>query len=213
VGGGRAESTGAELSSVAGSLKISASGRGGSTANPDRTQTVTESQRRWRARQRLGLDTLAVPAEWFPLFRPPTFRPLKLKIHLDLIERAPITAEEVDAALSIHCRSLSYLRAQVEGADRVDLDGNPAAADTAEEAANAKARIAAIRLRVKERKAKLAAPSKPTEARQRPSAGPGVTIAPKATKPATRQPGRPAIDLSGRWKGWRHERDDRLREA
>ena len=205
MGGGRAESTGAELSSVAGSLKISASGRGGSTANPDRTQTVTESQRRWRARQRLGLDTLAVPAEWFPLFRPPTFRPLKLKIHLDLIERAPVTAEEVDAALSIHCRSLSYLRAQVEGADRVDLDGNPAAADTAEEAANAKARIAAIRLRGTQGQANRSPPAAVCRSWR--------TIAPKATKPATRQPGRPAIDLSGRWKGWRHERDDRLREA
>jgi sRNA-binding protein len=201
VAAGRAGSTGAELSSVAGSLGIVASGRGGHSAKPEPAQTATESERRWRERRRLGLDVLNVLSELFPtVFRPPSFRPLKLKIHLDLIERAPVTAEEVHAALSIHCRSLPYLRASTEGAVRVDLDGNPAGAVTAEEAANAKARIAAIRQRVKERKAKLAAPSKPTEARQRPSAGSGVPLAPKATKPAPRQPGRPVIDLSRTWK-------------
>ena len=187
-----------ELSSVAGSLGIVASGRGGSSAKPE---PVTESQRRWRERRRLGLDVLSVLSELFPaVFLPPAFRPLKLKIHLDLIERA-LTAEEVAAALSIHCRSLSYLCASTEGAVRVDLDGNPAGTVTTEEASNAKARIAAIRLSVKERKAKLAPAPKPPETRRRPSPGPGVTtIATQATKPATRQPGRPVIDLSGRWK-------------
>ena len=111
---------------------------------------------------------LSVLSELFPVFRPPTFRPLKLKIHLDLIERAPVTPEEVHAALSIHCRAHSYLRASTEGAVRVDLDGKPAGAVTAEEAANARARIAAIRQRVKERKAKLAPPPKPI---QKPASG------------------------------------------
>jgi ProP effector len=174
VSPGKAAGAGAELSAT-GPPGIDASGRGGSSAKSDQAQTVTESQRRWRERRRVGLDVLSVLSELFPtVFRPPTFRPLKLKIHLDLIERAPVTAEEFDAALSIHCRAHSYLCASTEGAVRVDLDGNPAGTVTAEEAANAKARIAAIRQRVKERKAKLAATPKPTEARQRPSAGSGT---------------------------------------
>ena len=84
---------------------------------PNPTNHKLNSQRRWHARRKLGLDVLGVFSELFPaVFAPPNFRPLKLKIHLDLIERAPVTAEEVDAALSIHCLALPYLRAQIEGA-------------------------------------------------------------------------------------------------
>jgi ProP effector len=169
----------------------------------DKDEAPSKTNRRkqqWFARRRLGLDVLAVLSELFPLaFRPPTFRPLKLKIHLDSIERAPVTPEEVDAALSIHCRSLSYLRASTEGAVRVDLDGNPAGTVTAEEAAGAAANVARIRQRAKDRKA---ASAKPKEARQPPAASSGATpIAPKVAKPALRQPGRPIISLGGAWKG------------
>ncbi len=191
---------GADVSASGSQVIAASSDRAVSNAKSNKAQT--EPQRRWHAWRKLGLDVLGVFSELFPaVFQPPNFRPLKLKIHLDLIERAPVTAEEVDAALSIYCRAHSYLCASTEGAVRVDLDGNPAGTVTTEEAANVKARIAAIRQQVKERKAKLAATPKPTEARQRPSAGSGITLAPKATKPATRQPGRPVIDLSGRWKG------------
>jgi hypothetical protein len=190
---------------------VSANGPQGIAANSDRAvsnaksepvQTLNESRRRWLARRRLGLDTLAVLSEWFPLaFKPPVFRPLKLRIHLDLIERAPVTAEEVHAALSIHCHALSYLRAQVAGAPRIDLDGNPAGVVSAEEAASARGGLAGYLQRLKARKAAKTGAPKPTEARQRPSAGEGVPVAPKALTHVLGQRGRPVISLGGGWKG------------
>jgi sRNA-binding protein len=196
---------------AAGSQGIVASGCGDHNAKPESTQQVTQAQLRARER-RLAVDTLCVLAELFPAaFRPPSIRPLKIGIRADLIARAAVTEAEAEIALGYHCRSLRYLRGMIAGAARVDLDGLEVGPVTADDATFAKVRIAAIRRRRKAPKAAAGSrkvpaapkpePAKPTEARQRPSAGSGITLAPKATKPATRQPGRPVIDLSGRWKG------------
>jgi hypothetical protein len=70
-------------------------------------------------------QTLAALAEFYPIAFGLPARPLKIGIHLDLIERAPVTAKETREALRCHCGSFSYLRVVVEGADRIDLDGKP----------------------------------------------------------------------------------------
>jgi sRNA-binding protein len=195
---------GADVSAAGSQVIAASSDRAISNAKSNKAQT--ESQRRWHAWRKLSLDVLAVLSELFPaVFRPPNFRPLKLKIHLDLIERAPVTAEEVHVALSIHCHRLSYLRVQVEGAERVDLDGNPVGVVTAEQAIGAKSAIASIRKRLKERRAAARAalkpePPTPIEARGGPADCSGLHTAPKATKPASGRPDRPIIGLGGGWK-------------
>ena len=116
-------------------------------SNP--TPQATQATQR---RQRI-LDTLATLAERFPAAFA-LHRPLKVSIHLDLRERAAaITNAEIAEALKFHCGALAYLLALTEGATRLDLDGSPAGQVTADEAAHAKATIAAIRER---------APPKPT---------------------------------------------------
>jgi sRNA-binding protein len=52
-------------------------------------------------------------------------KPLKLKIHLDLIA-ALGEGEHVNAALGYYCRNIGYQRALKPGAARIDLEGNEA---------------------------------------------------------------------------------------
>jgi sRNA-binding protein len=71
-------------------------------------------------------------------------RPLKLKIHLDIQAGlgGAITPTELHKALGVYCANDAYLRSSQEGAQRIDLDGNPAGIVTAEEAQHARARLA-----------------------------------------------------------------------
>jgi sRNA-binding protein len=211
---------GAELS-AAGAQGIVASGRGGHNAKPESTQQVTQAQLRARER-RLAVDTLCVLAELFPAgFRPPSIRPLKIGIRADLIARAPVTEAEAEIALGYHCRSLRYLRGMIAGAARVDLDGLEVGPVTAGDATFAKVRIAAIRRRRKARKAAAGShkvpaapkpePAKPTEARQRPSAGSGITQPPRRRSQPRASLGGPLSTFPAAGRAWRHERDDRLR--
>ena len=100
-----------------------------------------------RRRQRT-VDTLPrFSAEWFVAFRPLQRGPLKLGVCRDLLEQAPLSAKEAHQALRWRCNSLNYYRATIEGAARVDLDGEPAGQVTADEAAFAKLKVAALERR------------------------------------------------------------------
>src|SRR4029450_13593727 len=68
-------------------------------------------------------------------------QPLKYKIHEDLLS-AGVEHKVAAAALSSHCNNPRYLMSMVEGATRVDLQGQPAGVVTAEEAARAQQRLA-----------------------------------------------------------------------
>jgi ProP effector len=68
-------------------------------------------------------------------------QPLKYKIHEDLLS-AGVEHKMAAAALSSHCNNPRYLMSMVEGATRVDLQGQPAGVVTAEEAARAQQRLA-----------------------------------------------------------------------
>src|SRR5262245_29479725 len=63
-------------------------------------------------------------------------QPLKYKIHEDLLS-AGVEHKVAAAALSSHRNSPRYLMSMVEGATRIDLQGQPAGMVTAEEAARA----------------------------------------------------------------------------
>ena len=71
-------------------------------------------------------------------------RPLKLGIHSDVLAKlnGAITPKECATALRIYCANRFYLQSCIEGAPRVDLNGEAAGQVTADEAANATQRRA-----------------------------------------------------------------------
>jgi ProP effector len=77
-------------------------------------------------------DIIDILAEWFPqafVVYEARRRPLKIGIHLDIIERTggAIERQELSRALRIYVANNGYLmRASRPGAVRVDLDGQPA---------------------------------------------------------------------------------------
>jgi sRNA-binding protein len=72
-------------------------------------------------------------------------RPLKIGIHNDILGAVDgaLTPLELSKAMGAYCANSAYLRSSQEGAQRIDLDGNPAGTVTADEEAHAKARLAA----------------------------------------------------------------------
>jgi ProP effector len=99
------------------------------------------SRRRQREKEREKWRAiLGLLAEQYP--RAFTFPPKLLKVGIrdDLITAVggSLAKRDVVGALKIYCHSVSYVKLQVEGAVRVDLDGSPSGAVTADEAAAAR---------------------------------------------------------------------------
>jgi ProP effector len=71
-------------------------------------------------------------------------KPLKVGVRDDVIAalNGAITDKEVSRALRWYCGNSGYLKACVEGAPRIDLNGEAVGTVTAEEADNARARLA-----------------------------------------------------------------------
>jgi ProP effector len=111
-------------------------------------------------------------------------QPLRIGIDGDLAERCPaIDRFERMAVLRYYCTRPMYLRACIEGAVRVDLDGNPAGVVTAAEAAFAAARLVEA---LAEREARRAA--------REPAAAPTPSSKPApASKSPTSKPASPAM--------------------
>jgi ProP effector len=93
--------------------------------------------------------TLKYLAERFPqtfvleIYQP--HRPLKIGIAADIVASCPeLDRRVVGKALGTYTGRIMYLRAFVEGAVRVDLDGHPAGEVSAADAEHAAARLAEI---------------------------------------------------------------------
>jgi ProP effector len=72
-------------------------------------------------------------------------KPLKIGIDADIIARTPdILLADLIAALRCYVVNAGYLARSVEGAPRIDLDGNPVGTITPDQARNASIRHAAI---------------------------------------------------------------------
>lgn len=83
--------------------------------------------------------------------------PLKIGIDADLAERAPdIGPWSRTCAIQNYVGEEAYLAAMIEGAARLDLDGNPAGIVTAHAARHAAARLAKIAARREQRKREAA---------------------------------------------------------
>ncbi len=91
-------------------------------------------------------------------------KPLKIGIHLELLERHPdLDFVGLKRALTLHCGRFAYKKALTKpGAARLDLDGQPDGEVTAEQAEIARQRLAELKAALKAKKAtKSPAPSTP----------------------------------------------------
>jgi ProP effector len=92
--------------------------------------------------------TIALLAERYPnvfAIQLERVRPLAVGICQTLRLFAPdIPSQQLRAALKAYCRHGSYLRAMVEGAPRIDLDGAPSGVVTGDAARHAAERLAAV---------------------------------------------------------------------
>ncbi len=138
-------------------------------------------------------DTITTLAERFPS----TFfvyearrRPLRIGIYHDILAVAGnFDREELKETIRYYCGNAQYLRACVEGAAWIDLDGNEAGCVTAEQAANAAKSLAGQRKRklAAKRAAKLGAEWSTAWARRRehaaaprpPELAPALDLRPK----------------------------------
>ncbi len=90
-------------------------------------------------------------------------KPLKIGIHLELLERHPdLDFVGLKRALTLHCGRFAYQKALKPGAARLDLEGQPDGEVTAEQAEIARQRLAELKAALKAKKsAKSPAPSTP----------------------------------------------------
>jgi len=98
---------------------------------------------------RIALATRSILVEKFPACFVPDKapkRPLKIGIVSDIRERLPeMAGSRISRALYTYTDGPTYLDFVIEGADRIDLDGNPAGKVTAREAVDAARRSVGVR--------------------------------------------------------------------
>jgi ProP effector len=113
----------------------------------DKPPTILSTRQR---RDQAITATIALLAETFPK----TFfvfqerrRPLKIGIHRDIQAKldGAITLPELHQALGFYCNNPVYVSHLRKGTERLDLEGKPAGAVTADEEARAKATLAGIK--------------------------------------------------------------------
>ncbi len=130
------------------------------TANDSNTISKTvKDNRAWRAAR---IDTLLTLRQRFPnaFARLSDYRrrPLKIGIHLDLRAAMPdLDPIEISRALSYYVSDVRYHRACTEGAERIDLNGNPAGVVSASEAENSKRSVTGIEAKLARRREQRAA--------------------------------------------------------
>jgi len=137
-----------------------------------------------------AVAVLRILMERFPnCFNWNDHRPLKIGIHQDLVTRG-IDRQTVRLGLSRYCGHIGYQNALVEGATRIDLDGQPAGIVTSQEAGFAAKNYAAmLEASVRKQKARCERAAHghkaAAEARQRPT-----VIGPAAAAPPVTSSGR-----------------------
>ena len=121
--------------------------------------------------------TLDLLAEKYPhCFHlcPDRRRPLKVGIHTDLLRAGAIGKKRMKRFLKVYANGVGYLRNSVQGAWRYDLTGNHVGEVTADEAADAKQRLAWIEKRKADRAAAKKAAEEAAEIARR---GPRLSLA------------------------------------
>jgi sRNA-binding protein len=128
---------------------------------PANTTTADRTTERSRARQRAWIsarvDTLLTLRQKFPhafaRLSDCRRRPLKVGIHLDIQAALPdLDPIEISRALRYYVSDIRYHRGCIEGAERIDLDGNAAGTVTAAEAENSKRSVTGIEAKLTQRR-------------------------------------------------------------
>ena len=115
-------------------------------------------------------------------------KPLKVEIDVDLAERCPaISRSERSVLLHYYCTRLMYLSGCVEGALRVDLDGNPAGTVSARDAEHAAGKLAAA-LAIREARRLAAKAASEREAAKEAAASTPTTKPASAASPIAKRP-------------------------
>jgi len=135
----------------------------------------------------------ALLAEWYQRYGSAFFkghtRPLQVGIHEALAEREPWPEKLVRRALACYVNLPRYLKAVREGAERIDLAGQPAGVVDAQAAEHARRKLDRLQADRQQRRGKAAGPgraAKPRAAGRKPAA-PVADKAP-AAKPAQAEP-------------------------
>jgi ProP effector len=105
--------------------------------------TLLPGGRGLRAVKRLAELQNRFPIAFRYLGAPAPWQPLRIGIHLEIAERAPDLATPLgllQSALAVYVKHPQYAEGLIEGAARIDLDGNSAGVVTAQQAAAAGAR-------------------------------------------------------------------------
>lgn len=114
----------------------------------DTATPVNKSKSKNRSANQAALKLLM---ETYPeVFNRENVRPLKIGIQEDLIEDGKVAKNKIKRALASYVRAPQYFRSMVEGADRVNLQGESAGAVTAEEAAHALEKLKEFKKRRRE---------------------------------------------------------------
>jgi len=135
-------------------------------------------------------------------------KPLKIGIHLELLERHPdLDFVGLKRALTLHTGRFSYQKLLKAGAVRFDLDGQPADEVTEEQAEIARQRLAELKAALKAKKpAKSPAPATPAPT-PAPTPPPAPAIPPNANleRPVLRlkKPAGPVVSAAVARKGGR----------
>ena len=111
------------------------------TPNPSRSASPFKN---YRAVAAAGIALLAETfPQCFAVFQARR-KPLKVGIHLDINAKlgGALTPQEIGIALQVYTHNFAYLHCIREGAPRIDLDGEPAGAVTAEEVEGARKMLA-----------------------------------------------------------------------
>jgi ProP effector len=129
--------------------------------------------------------------------------PLKLGIRADLlpllVDSRVITERELKVALNYYTRSWGYLRASVEGAWRIDLNGKAAGAVTAAEATSARIRLEQRDATMSARKAVQQAEQAQQERSSLPAARPERSQEKQPNKEAAKPRRLTLADLKAAW--------------
>lgn len=134
---------------------------------------LTPQALEWRARYQTAIDVLvrlrATFPECFSQLNAGLKKPIKIGIHNDIAAQLPdVDPDAIGLALRVYTLHESYWRAIVKGAPRIDLDGKPAGAVTADEAAHAQRRLTNKPNRPKAASAPAPAVKQPPAAKAKP---------------------------------------------
>ncbi len=125
----------------------------------DDSNTISKTAKHSRAWRAARIDTLLILRQRFPnafaRLNDYRRRPLKIGVHLDIRAAIPdLDPIEISRALRYYVADVRYHRAVVEGAERIDLDGNPAGTVTAAEAENSKRSVAGMEAKLAQRRSR-----------------------------------------------------------